>query len=229
MRNTCPSSNGGNLAVGGKRLSCTRAFLLSLPDRLFIHSMFGLRYRVAPHSSETGRRFRAEQAVLIYFVSFLIEVLPRERWTYAPRFSFSRIFLTTRFSTPDGDWEGEVRPGSFLFLPLSLLLERFLLKFYLSERKILISSNESFYLTRKTIDQRSNLSYPTNIILRLQMENEIVRIPCYISSKTIPYRTLEQNLPLEIWGRFHPRKLSPIRFDSIRRISSNWIESRRKE
>lgn len=94
MRNTCPSSNGGNLAVGGKRLSCTRAFLLSLPDRLFIHSMFGLRYRVAPHSSETGRRFRAEQAVLIYFVSFLVEVLPSVERTL-PVFP-SREFFSRR-------------------------------------------------------------------------------------------------------------------------------------
>lgn len=164
MRNTCPSSNGGNLAVGGKHLSCTRAFLLSC-STVCLYTRC-LAFVIASHSSETGRRFRAEQAVLIYFVSFLVEILARVERTFSTPFSrefFRNSFFTSRFESIDAL---EKKFHQVIFYSRTFVYQR--------------KKFENFYFfesfARKIIDRISLILR----ILNVYMGNKIVRILVYI-------------------------------------------------
>ena len=228
MRNTCPSSNGGNLGVGGKRLSCTRAFLLSLPDRLFIHSMFGLRYRVAPHSSVASAPNKPSLFIPFHSSSRFCHAFNALRF---PLLLFANFFPKSFFSMPIlvplAERE-KFHRVIFKFLPLSLArtcLEVLFINSYKWSILLLLIyihiRRNIFYCSYKLhrvwgiriISEKGErnrkltwieINQRISFILRIlsYVGNEIIRILLHHSRyqklHTIPYRTLERNLPFEI-------------------------------
>lgn len=145
-------------------MSCTRAFLLSC-STVCLYTRC-LAFVIASHSSETGRRFRAEQAVLIYFVSFLVEILARVERTFSTPFSrefFRNSFFTSRFESIDAL---EKKFHQVIFYSRTFVYQR--------------KKFENFYFfesfARKIIDRISLILR----ILNVYMGNKVVRILVYI-------------------------------------------------